>query len=387
MARKPEAAPRKDDNHAVKEEEFLSAVRTHDKLEENVVAAREARSRFRKELRTRGLKLKSFDKVVGEREIEPRENKADIIAEFQMRRWLRIPHGTQAELFPKDAEPASIDTCEVAGFQAGIAGKDRKPPAEFQSGKQQQAWLKSYDEGQQKLGMDMFGKKDFTKAPTPAEPVEAAGPSGKKAKPAAAAAAAAAAPAPPAPPAGTVEKKVEDAAEADYQKAVAAVVKSGVANVAKVQKELNLSYNAAGHLIERMEAEGIVSKIGEDGKRTLLRKAAEVVPLKPPGAPEAKADKPAIDEKTAKQVEKIKAAKAKKSSTAKAPEARAKSDQTDASEKTEPKSSTKVAEAEKHGGVGGQAPPGARKGGGDFDEMEDTKPAAEVAADLEDEFG
>jgi ribosome modulation factor len=186
MARKPETAKGGIGHNSgntgkgeFSEEEFLSAVRTHDALKEACANANAAFGRFRKELKTRGYKMKNFDAVLGEREIDRKEIKQDLAQQMQMRRWLNLPTGTQSELFPADAPKPTEDAAYLDGFTKGVAGKGMgKPPEEFGSGKQQQSWLKGWNDGQAKLGNDVFGKKDFTKPPP--ESVKAAGPSAAK---------------------------------------------------------------------------------------------------------------------------------------------------------------------------------------------------------------
>lgn len=55
-----------------------------------------------------------------------------------------------------------------------------------------------------------------------------------------------------------------------YGQAVAAVVGNQNASVSFVQRKLSLGYNAAARLVERMEAEGIVSRPNQVGKRECL---------------------------------------------------------------------------------------------------------------------
>lgn len=59
-----------------------------------------------------------------------------------------------------------------------------------------------------------------------------------------------------------------------YDTAKAAVLSSGRPTLAFVQRKLVIGYNRAARLIERMEQEGVVSRPGADGHRTVLNAAA-----------------------------------------------------------------------------------------------------------------
>lgn len=275
MARKPEPEHPNFPSPEAREAYFLSAVRKHDSLDEMIANANKARSMFRKELKSMGFKMKTFDRVLGEREIDRKEIKEDLADEMRMRRWLQLPTGEQAALFPADAMPGTEDAAFLAGYRAGIAGKGkRQPPEEFSTGKQAQAWLEGWDAGQAKIGADFFGKKDYTKIAAAAEKSgKAAGPSGAK-------------------------ERVDPKAE----------------------------------------------KAKKDADNVVPLKPAPTVPTNPP---KPKPDTAALDD-VVKRVAK--------------------------------KKPTKAEEAAANGGVGGLAPPGARKGGGDFDDdlnpIESKKPTA-----------
>lgn len=182
MARKPEPEGSNVPKPEEQEAYFLSAVRKMDALDEVIANANKARSTFRKELKSMGFKMKTFDRVTGEREIDRKEIKEDLEAEMRMRRWLNLPTGEQAALFPRDAMPGTEDAAYLDGYRKGVAGKGkRQPPEEFSTGKQAQAWMEGWDAGQAKIGADFFGKKDYAKIAAAAENAgKAAGPSGEK---------------------------------------------------------------------------------------------------------------------------------------------------------------------------------------------------------------
>ena len=55
-----------------------------------------------------------------------------------------------------------------------------------------------------------------------------------------------------------------------YDKAVAIVTESRRASISGVQRRLKIGYNRAARLIERMEADGIVSSPEHNGNREVL---------------------------------------------------------------------------------------------------------------------
>ena len=75
----------------------------------------------------------------------------------------------------------------------------------------------------------------------------------------------------------TVTEEVEDAAsllagagDELYDKAVALIAREGKASTSFIQRHLQIGYNRAARIIERMEAEGIVSQANRVGRREVL---------------------------------------------------------------------------------------------------------------------
>jgi len=58
--------------------------------------------------------------------------------------------------------------------------------------------------------------------------------------------------------------------DALYDEAVAIVAREGKASTSFVQRQLQIGYNRAARIIERMEAEGVVSKANRVGRREVL---------------------------------------------------------------------------------------------------------------------
>lgn len=154
------------------QETFLSAVRTMDAFVEKRKELNAQISRFRKDLRTRGIKLGTFDAVLSLRELERDEQREDLIQQVQFRRWLNLPVGSQAEMFPRGAPKPVESSAFAAGFSAGVSGKDRQAPEEF--AKEKRDWNRGWDDGQRKLGADIFGAKDYSADES--EDAEAEGP-------------------------------------------------------------------------------------------------------------------------------------------------------------------------------------------------------------------
>lgn len=67
----------------------------------------------------------------------------------------------------------------------------------------------------------------------------------------------------------------EIAADPLYDQAVQHVVETRLASISSLQRHLRIGYNRANRIIERMEAEGIVSAPDETGTRTVLRTTEE----------------------------------------------------------------------------------------------------------------
>ena len=60
-----------------------------------------------------------------------------------------------------------------------------------------------------------------------------------------------------------------------YAQAVAVVCREGKASTSFVQRHLQIGYNRAARIIERMEAEGIVSTANHVGKREVLARGGD----------------------------------------------------------------------------------------------------------------
>ena len=55
-----------------------------------------------------------------------------------------------------------------------------------------------------------------------------------------------------------------------YQQAVQVVLKDGKASTSYLQRKLQIGYNSAAKLIERMEQEGLISEADHVGRRQVL---------------------------------------------------------------------------------------------------------------------
>jgi S-DNA-T family DNA segregation ATPase FtsK/SpoIIIE len=67
---------------------------------------------------------------------------------------------------------------------------------------------------------------------------------------------------------GTMADAASD--EPLYDQAVALVAREGKASTSFVQRHLQIGYNRAARIVERMEAEGVVSPANRVGKREVL---------------------------------------------------------------------------------------------------------------------
>ena len=60
-----------------------------------------------------------------------------------------------------------------------------------------------------------------------------------------------------------------------YRQAVAVVCRERKASTSFVQRHLQIGYNRAARIIERMEAEGVVSAANHVGKREVLARGGD----------------------------------------------------------------------------------------------------------------
>jgi DNA segregation ATPase FtsK/SpoIIIE, S-DNA-T family len=67
----------------------------------------------------------------------------------------------------------------------------------------------------------------------------------------------------------------DDAADSLYAQAVAIVCRERKASTSFVQRHLQIGYNRAARIIDRMEAEGIVSAANHVGKREVLARGGD----------------------------------------------------------------------------------------------------------------
>ena len=63
-----------------------------------------------------------------------------------------------------------------------------------------------------------------------------------------------------------------------YQQAVAVVLRDRKASTSYIQRRLQIGYNRAASLMERMEKEGVVGQANHAGKREILVAEEEVEP-------------------------------------------------------------------------------------------------------------
>lgn len=70
--------------------------------------------------------------------------------------------------------------------------------------------------------------------------------------------------------ASEVQLLLDDEPDSMYDEAVEVVLKNGNASTSLVQRHLKIGYNRAARLIERMEVEGKVSPMANNGQRTLV---------------------------------------------------------------------------------------------------------------------
>ncbi|MBT4938281.1 MAG: cell division protein FtsK, partial [Rhodospirillaceae bacterium] len=62
----------------------------------------------------------------------------------------------------------------------------------------------------------------------------------------------------------------KDGGDELYDEAVAIIAREGKASTSFIQRHLQIGYNRAARIIERMEAEGVVSKADRVGRREVL---------------------------------------------------------------------------------------------------------------------
>ena len=62
----------------------------------------------------------------------------------------------------------------------------------------------------------------------------------------------------------------EDSGDALYDQAVVIIAREGKASTSFIQRHLQIGYNRAARIIERMEEQGVVSKADRVGRREVL---------------------------------------------------------------------------------------------------------------------
>ena len=70
--------------------------------------------------------------------------------------------------------------------------------------------------------------------------------------------------------AGIPGSSSEQAGDELYDEAVALIVREGKASTSFIQRHLQIGYNRAARIIERMEKEGVVSEANRVGRREIL---------------------------------------------------------------------------------------------------------------------
>jgi DNA segregation ATPase FtsK/SpoIIIE-like protein len=59
-----------------------------------------------------------------------------------------------------------------------------------------------------------------------------------------------------------------------YEQAVAFVIETKKASISSVQRKLKIGYNRAAHLVDAMQASGVISAPGSNGQREVVKAAA-----------------------------------------------------------------------------------------------------------------
>ncbi len=76
--------------------------------------------------------------------------------------------------------------------------------------------------------------------------------------------------------AGAARGEVAGGEESQYQQALQIVAREGKASTSFLQRKMRIGYNSAARLIERMEADGVISHPDHVGRRRVLMNEQQV---------------------------------------------------------------------------------------------------------------
>ena len=162
MAQSIKDAPEGGISNGPSESEFRSYIQMELEHRKIVAKANKDRSTFRKTIKARGIMLGQFDETIRLLDRPRSEVKEAFALAEQYARWMKLPFGTQSDLFNDDGtrkETTEEDDADIAfakGFQTGVVGGSAEVPEEYLPNNQK--WLEGYNAGQKSLATQIFGK-------------------------------------------------------------------------------------------------------------------------------------------------------------------------------------------------------------------------------------
>lgn len=155
-----------DKSNQLNDSQFRAFINLMAKADEACAKTNEARKRLRKEIKAAGVNLGDMDAVMRMMDWGRDEVRETFDRRTQYARWLKLPVGSQTEMFTDDTANSETgtegqgDVVFSKAYQAGVKGADPKCPEEYLDHNQE--WVKGYKAGQDSLAMDLIKKTKAT---------------------------------------------------------------------------------------------------------------------------------------------------------------------------------------------------------------------------------
>lgn len=140
--------------------QFRAAINLLTEIEQELDIVKARKKKARKEVKAMGFNLGDLDAVVRMMDWSRDEVKEHFDRKAQYAAWVKLPIGSQGNMFGEESEPEKETAAELVfakAYQAGIKGSSPECPEEYLNHNQE--WLKGWKGGQDSLAMDMLNKQ------------------------------------------------------------------------------------------------------------------------------------------------------------------------------------------------------------------------------------